>query len=67
MFRIAVADLNDPANTSGGSTVGSTGTSRLDNFIETGTAAAAPEPSSVALLSIAGAGAVLAARRRKRA
>ena len=55
-FRIAAA-----------STGASTGTDRVDNFLLTGTASAAvPEPSTLALLSVAGTGAALAARRRKK-
>lgn len=55
-FRIAAA-----------STGASTGTDRVDNFLLTGTAAAVPEPSTLALFSAAGVGAALAARRRKKA
>lgn len=58
IFR--VSDLNTTAINGG--TVAAGGTGRIDNFIVSGTAAAVPEPSSIAAL---GLGAVAILRRRR--
>ena len=69
VFRLT----SDGTNSAGATTIAAAGTDRVDTFTfgpanAAGVLGAVPEPSTLALLSIAGAGAVtMAARRRKRA
>ncbi|MGC3991955.1 MAG: PEP-CTERM sorting domain-containing protein [Chthoniobacteraceae bacterium] len=59
-FRLTSDGLN-----SSSAAVATGGTARVDNFLVSGTATAAPEPSSVALATLAGAGAMMIRRRRR--
>jgi hypothetical protein len=61
-FRVldnSVTDVNGTAN------VGTSGTSRIDNFMVNGTAATVPEPSSLALAAVGGFAGLLILRRKR--